>query len=459
MGDKIKESRETEGRGPGGRKEKNRELKKGRSEAERSKRREIFGFMMFDFANSSYTTVIITAVFNAYFVQVVVNQANRGELLWSITLSISYLIVIILGPVFGALADYSGLKKRFLFFTYLLCVVFTAFLFFIKPGYIIPAVVFVVLSNIGYAASENFVSSFLPDIAKEDEIGKISGYAWSFGYVGGLLSLGICLVIIQFYHPAGTESSYLPLRFSYLVTALFFGAAAIPTFMWMKERKARMKIPEGENVFSVSFKRLAVTFKNISRFKELVKFLVSFLFYYSGIAVVISFAAVYAQKELEFSAGMTVLLIIIVNITASIGALIFGFVGDRAGLKNTILITLIIWVAAVCSAYFVQSKMWFWVIANLVGIAMGGSQSSARALVGGFSPKSKSAEFFGFWGFAGKLSAILGLLSFGIMSAHFESNRIAITSTIFYFVLGIVILLFVNEKKGRAAAVNFVDKM
>jgi len=162
-------------------------------EIARGKRsREIFGFMMFDFANSSYTTVIITAVFNLYFVQVVVNQANRGELLWSITLSISYAIVVILGPIFGALADYSGSKKRFLFFTYLLCVIFTGLLFFIKPGYIVPAIVFIVLSNVGYAASENFVSSFLPDIAGEHDMGRISGYAWSFGYVGGLLSLVIC---------------------------------------------------------------------------------------------------------------------------------------------------------------------------------------------------------------------------------------------------------------------------
>lgn len=414
---------------------------------------------MFDFANSSYTTVIITAVFNVYFVQVVVNQANRGELLWSITLSISYAIVAVLGPIFGALADYSGSKKRFLFFTYLLCVVFTGLLFFMKPGYVVPAIVFIVLSNVGYAASENFVSSFLPDIASKDDMGRISGYAWSFGYVGGLLSLGICLVIITFYHPAGAETSFLPVRLSNLVTALFFGVAAIPTFVWVKERKARMRIPEGENIFSLSFKRLAVTFKNIREFKELVKFLVSFLFFYSGIAVVISFAAVYAQKELGFDTGMTVLLIIVVNITASVGAFIFGFIEDKVGSKKTILVTLIIWILTVSIAYVVRSKQWFWVVANLAGIAMGASQSSARAIVGLFSPPSKSAEFFGFWGFAGKLSAILGLLSFGIMSYLFKSNRIAITSTIVYFIIGIIILIFVNEEKGRSAAINYVDKM
>ena len=211
---------------------------------EKERKREIFGFMMFDFANSSYTTVIITAIFNAYFVRFVVNRANSGELLWSITLSISYLLVIIFGPVFGALADYTGLKKRFLFISYILCVIFTGLLFFIKPGYIIPGMLFVILSNLGYSASENFVSSFLPDIAGEEEMGRISGYAWSFGYVGGLLSLGICLIILSFYPQEGSQKNFLPIRLSNLITALFFAVAAIPTFLWLRERRQKKSIPD-----------------------------------------------------------------------------------------------------------------------------------------------------------------------------------------------------------------------
>ena len=333
----------------------NKRLKSG----DKGRRREIFGFMMFDFANSSYTTVIITALFNAYFVRFVVIAANKGELLWSVTLSISYLLVIIFGPVFGALADYTGLKKRFLFITYLLCVIFTGLLFFVKPGYIVPGMLFVILSNVGYSASENFVSSFLPEIAKEDEMGRISGYAWSFGYVGGLLSLAICLIILTFFNPIGAEESFLPIRLSNLVTALFFAAAAIPTFLWVRERKQKQRIPPGENVFSIAFKRLTVTFKNVGQFKELIKFLVSFFLFYSGIAVVIAFAGVYAQKELGFTPSMTVLLIIIVNITAAVGAFIFGFVEDRVGSKKTILITLFIWTATVITAFFIKSRSHF----------------------------------------------------------------------------------------------------
>jgi len=423
----------------------------------RAARREIFGFMMFDFANSSYTTIIITAVFNAYFVSVVVNQANKGELLWAVTLSISYFLVMIFGPVLGAIADYSSAKKRFLFISYLLCIVFTALLFFVRPGYIIPGMIFVIISNIGYSASENFVSSFLPDIANEENIGRVSGYAWSFGYVGGLTALAICLMLILFYHPGGDVN--IPVRLTNLVTAFFFGAAAIPTFLWVRERRRDNLFLKNRSYFRVAFQRLSHTFQNIRAFKELAKLLLSMFFFYSGIAVVISFAAIYAQKELGFTPGMSVLLIIVVNITAAFGAFLFGFLNDYIGLKKCILITLLIWIGTVTAAYFIREAKAFWFIANLAGIAMGSSQSSARAMVGIFSPKSKSAEFFGFWGFSGKLSAIMGILSFGIMSYIFSSNRFAILSTLFYFLIGMIIMLFVSEKGGREAALNFVDEV
>ncbi len=420
------------------------------------RKKEIFGFMMFDFANSSYTTVIITAIFNAYFVRVVVNQQNRGELLWSVALSVSYAAVILLGPILGAIADYSALKKKFLFGSYILCVSFTSLLFFIKPGDVIQAMIFVILSNIGFAASENFVSSFLTDIATEEDMGKISGYAWSFGYIGGLTSLAISLAILSMF-PSGKENEFLGIRLTNLVTAFFFGIAAIPTFLWLHEKGQKRELPPGETYFSLPFNRLKDTFIHIKEFKELMKFLLSFLFFNSGIAVVISFAAVYAQKDLGFTPSMTVLLVIVVNITASVGAFLFGYMEDVIGSKNTIMITLFIWIITVTSAFFIKGKQAFWVVANLAGISMGASQSSARALVGLFSPESKSAEFFGFWGFAGKLSAIIGLLSFGTMSYLFSSNRIAILSTIFYFIVGIIILVFVDEKRGRKAANEYKE--
>jgi UMF1 family MFS transporter len=354
------------------------------------------------------------------------------------------------------MADHTRRKKRYLLGTYLLCVVCTALLFFVKPGYVLMAMVLVILSNVGYAASENFVSSFLPDIAEEHEMGRISGYAWGFGYVGGLLSLAICLLIITFYTPVHNPT--LPLRLSALVTALFFGVAAIPTFAWVRERRTSEPPPlQRGGYLRAAFVRLHATSRNVGKFRELLKFLIALFFFYSGIAVVISFAAIFAQKELGFTPAATVLLIIVVNITASVGAFIFGIVEDKIGSRNTVLITLFIWVLTVILAFFIHTRSFFWVVGNLAGLAMGASQSSARALVGLFSPRSKSAEFFGFWGFAGKFSAILGILSFGVMSYLFSSNRLAILTTLFYFIVGLVILLFVNERRGREAAATYEE--
>jgi len=432
------------------------------------RRREIFGFMMFDFANSSYTTVIVTAVFNAYFVQAVVNQGNRGELLWAVALSISYLLVMLLGPVLGAMADYTGAKKRFLLGTYLLCVVFTGLLFLVKPGNVVPAMVFVVLSNFGYASGENFVSSFLPDIAGPRDMGRVSGYAWAFGYVGGILSLVLSLLLITGLESgsaggADPGAAALPVRLTFLMTAGFFALAALPTFLWLRERR---RVPAGVGpvsrplaaAFRASFGRLAATYRKIGAFRELMKFLVSFLMFNSGIQVVVAFAAIFAQKELGFTPGMTVVLIIVVNITAAAGAFLFGTVQDRIGPKKTVLVTLLIWITTVIAAYFIRSREQFWIVANLAGLAMGASQASARALVGLFSPPSKSAEFFGFWGFSGKLSAILGILTFGALSYRFASNRLAILSTVFFFFFGIVFLLLVDEERGRRAAVEYTDE-
>jgi len=287
-------------------------------------------------------------------------------------------------------------------------------------------------------------------------MGRISGYAWGFGYVGGLLSLAICLLLITSYTPAHNPT--LPLRLSALVTALFFGIAALPTFIWVRERRTSEPPPlQHGGYLRAAFLRLRETSRNVGKFRELLKFLIALFFFYSGIAVVISFAAIFAQKELGFTPAATVLLIIVVNITASVGAFLFGIVEDKIGSRNTVLITLFIWVLTVILAFFIHTRSFFWVVGNLAGLAMGASQSSARALVGLFSPRSKSAEFFGFWGFAGKFSAILGILSFGVMSYLFSSNRLAILTTLFYFIVGLVLLLFVNERRGREAAATYEE--
>jgi len=422
---------------------------------------EIFGWCMFDFANSSYTTVIITAVFNVYFVSVVVSETlygkGYGEFLWgSVAIPISYFIVIVCGPIIGALADFSGSKKKFLFWSYLICVIFTALLFFVKKGDVTLAIALVILSNLGFAAGENLVSAFLPEIASNKDMGKVSGYAWAFGYWGGLLSLAVCLAIIMGMKEVADKT--LPVRLTALVTAAFFGLAGIPTFLLLKERKMKEQMPEGYNYWTIGFKRLSNTFNHIKQFRELVKFLITFLIFNCGVMTVIAFAAIYATVTLKFTMQENIFLIIVVNVTASLGAFIFGFVQDKIGSKTTIIITLVLWIVTVVWAFFSESKTSFWMLANVAGLSLGSTQSASRAMVGLFSPEQKSGEFFGFWGLSGKIGAIIGPMTFGFLTLMTGGNqRIAIISTGIFFVLGIVGMMFCNEKEGIRAAEAFED--
>ncbi len=422
----------------------------------KASRKEIFGWCMFDFANSSYTTIIITAVFNAYFVSVVASPKiyakGFGEFLWgSVAIPVSYLMVIITGPVLGALADFSGSKKKFLFMSYILCVIFTALLFFVKEGDVLPAIILIIISNFAYASGENFASAFLPDLANKEDMGKISGYAWSFGYWGGLLSLAVCLAAITYFK--NTINSDIAVRSSALIAAAFFALSAIPTFLWLKERKNKEVMPPGYNYFTIGFKRLYDTYKSIRYFKELLKFLATFLIFNSGVMIVITFAAIFAEKVFNFTVTENIFLIIIVNITASIGAFLFGFVQDKIGSKRTILITLVLWLITVILAYFSRTKANFWLLANVAGLALGSTQSASRAMVGLFSPETKSGEFYGFWGLAGKLGAILGPMTYGLLVLLSEGNqRTAILATGIFFILGIVGMFFCNEKEGIQSA-------
>ncbi len=406
-------------------------------------KKEIFGFCLFDFANSAYTTVIITAIYSVFFVK------NIGSpFLWSITLSASYALTLLLAPLTGAIADHSRKKKLFLFLTYLLCVTATAGLYFSLPQLKWVAVGLVIFSNLGFSLSESFVSSFLPSLSNEKNIGKISGYAWSFGYIGGVLSLFLAIAYLR-----KNNFTDLSIREVTVLTALFFGLAAAPVFFLLKEpspivKSGLLKINWVDRIKD-GFGRIKNTYRDIKEYRELFKFLAAFFVYSCGITTVISFAAIFAENALGFSMGETITMLFIANITAAIGSFFFGFIQDDIGIRKTLLTTLALWVIAVLLAYTTSSKSVFWLVANIVGFAMGASQSASRSFVGLLSPEEKSAEFFGFWGVASKASAIVGLFSFGLLWKITGGMRTAIISTVFFFVGGFIMLLFVKDDKPK----------
>jgi UMF1 family MFS transporter len=415
-------------------------------------RREVFSWAMYDFANSGYTTVVITALFNAYFVAEVAGNAPWATLAWTGALAVSYAAVMVAGPLVGAYADAHAAKKRLLAVTTCGCILFTAALALVGRGEIGLGVACVVLSNFFFGLGENLIAAFLPELADEDSIGRISGWGWSLGYLGGLVSLGLCLAYVAGAQAAGEPATaFVPVAM--LITAGLFAAASLPTFLFLRERAAPQAAVT--SIVKDTVARLRETLRHARDHRDLVRFLVCVVFYQAGIQAVIALAAIYAREAMGFGTTETLSLILIVNITAAVGAFLFGHFQDRLGHVRTIVLTLLGWIVVVVLAWAAESRLLFWVNANLVGLCLGSSQSAGRAMVGYLSPPSRTAEYFGLWGLAVKLSAIVGPITYGVVTWLTDGDhRLAILVTGGYFVVGLVILAGIDVARGRRAAIG-----
>lgn len=410
-------------------------------------RREILSWAMFDFANSSYTTIIVTVAFGVYFTRMVA-PPGRGDALWGQGIAVANLIVLLLSPIVGAIADDSGRKKLFLFFSYAICIAGTGLLWFATPGRVGLALTLFVISLIGFSFGENLAGAFLPEISTPKNIGKISGLGWGLGYFGGLISL---LLVRPLLAGDFAESNLQNLRLAWVVTAAFFLVAALPTFLFLKERTPRGTSTFGQYVRD-GFLRLAETARSVRHFSEVARFLIVFCLYSAGLNSVVAFAGIFAANTLGFSFGELILLFILLQLSSAGGAFLFGGLQDRFGATRTIQVTLGLWILVCAGTYMVETKQQFWVVALFAGLGIGSLQSASRALVGLMAPPEKSAEFFGFWGLAGKTAYMIGPLLFGLIASQTGSQRVAMLSTAAFFLLGLIGMSFVNEKRGLAAA-------
>ena len=405
---------------------------------------------MYDFANSGYTTVVITAVFNAYFVSAVAGGAPWATLAWTCALAVSYVLIIVTAPVIGAYADAHAAKKTLLVVTTIGCIAFTAALALVGPGDLWLAIVFIVLSNFFFGTGENLIAAFLPEIAQGDAMGRVSGWGWSLGYIGGLVSLGSCLAYVTWAQSAGLPASHF-VPVTMLITAALFALASLPAFLFLRERAH--PAAAGTRAAQHFFARLRGTLRDAWRHIDLRRFLVCLVFYQAGIQAVVALAAIYAQEAMGFTTQDTIVLILVVNVTAAIGAFFFGHIQDRLGHVRTIVLTLLGWLAAIGLAWGAQGSGMFWLAANVVGLSLGASQSAGRALVGFLSPPARCAEFFGLWGLSVKLSAVLGPLTYGMVTwVSNGDHRLALLITGSYFAAGIAIVLGIDVQRGRLSA-------
>jgi UMF1 family MFS transporter len=412
--------------------------------------REIWAWAAYDFANSGYTTVVITAVFNAYFVAVVCAGESWGTFAWTLALSVSYAIVIFSAPILGAYADAHAAKKKLLAITTVGCVLGTALLSLVGPGDLALAFALIVLSNVFFGTGENIAAAFLPELARGEAMGKVSAWGWSLGYIGGLFTLAVCLAYVIYARGQGhSEAQFVPVTM--LITAAVFAAASAFTFLVLKERARPQQAEKGIALRALS--RVGQTLRHARQYKDLLRFLGCIVLYQSGVQTVITLAAIYAQEAMGFTTQDTIVLVLLVNITASLGAFLFGQWQDRLGHRRTLALTLLGWCSMVAIAYLTTDRIGFWVAANIAGLCLGASQSAGRALVGYLAPPDRSAEFFGLWGLAVKLASILGPLTYGAVTWLTDNDhRSAMLITGLFFVLGLAVLGAVDPERGRRAA-------
>jgi UMF1 family MFS transporter len=419
-------------------------------------KREVFGWAMYDFANSGYTTVVLTAVFNAYFVGVVAGNASWATFAWTLALSFSSAIVMFTMPALGAYADLRAAKKRLLALTTIGCVVATAALALAGPGDLWLAVAAIVVSNLCYAYGETLIAAFLPELARRDALGRVSGWGWSFGYFGGMLTLGLSLGYVIWAQGQGIPATrFVPVTM--LITAGVYAVAALATFALLKERAQPQPQALTAGGLRASLARLRGTWGQARRYTDFVWLMACAVAYQAGIAVVVALAAIYAEQVLGFKQTDTMMLIFLVNIASAVGAFAFGYWQDRIGHRPALAITLWGWVVMTVLAYLAQTAAVFWVAAVFAGLCMGSSQSAGRALAALFAPESQRAEFFGLWTFAIRLSSIIGPLTYGLVTLLTAGNhRVAILSTGVFFLVGLVLLRRVNVERGALAAMQDV---
>ena len=416
------------------------------------KKREVFGWAMYDFANSGYTTVVLTAVFSAYFAGVIAGKAEWATFAWTVALSISYAIVMLTMPSIGALADLRAAKKRYLLFATAGCVVTTAALALAGPGQVVLAMVLIVLSNMFYSYGESLCAAFLPELARRESLGTVSGWGWSFGYFGGMLALGLCLGYVLWAQGQGLPASHF-VPVTMLVTALIYGAAAFVTFSLLQERAVAQPDALRAGGVKASFSQLKTTLSRARDYRDFMWLLLCAMFYQGGVAVAVTLAAIYAEQVIGFKQAETMVLIFVLNIAATIGAFSFGFFQDKIGHKLALGITLAGWIATCVIAALSTTKGEFWWAAAIAGACMGSSQSAGRAMAGLFAPQKQLAEFYGLWTFATRLANIIGPLTYGAITwATGGNHRVAILSTTVLFVAGLIALIPVNVARGRAAA-------
>ncbi|MGD8513403.1 MAG: MFS transporter [Deltaproteobacteria bacterium] len=428
-------------------------------------RRAIWSWCMYDWANSAFATSILAAILPVYFASLVpeggvtlrwgpVSLTTSASGLWAYSISSSLLVTALSAPILGALADFSRSKKRFLCVFTFTGAVFSLLLYFVQRGDWFLCLVLFMAANIGFAGSMPFYNAFLPEVADGREMDWVSGKGYAFGYLGGGLLLALHVLVITYHDVFGIPDRALSIRLSLASVGIWWGIFAVPLFLWVPEPRSVQNKSGDFSYLRYGFTRFFRTLKCFRKYRDLLWFLVAFLIYNDGIQTVIAMAAIFGKTALGLDTGTLIGTLLMTQLIALPGALLFARVAQHIESKGAIMATLLLWIGIVTYAYFLKSALEFWILGGLVGLVLGGSQAISRSLYGQLIPKTRPAEFFGFFTISGKFASIFGPLIFGLMTDVSENPRHAILSIVLFFVVGILVLSRVDVGRGRLQAME-----
>ncbi|MDE0299345.1 MAG: MFS transporter [Candidatus Poribacteria bacterium] len=431
----------------------------------KNERRTIFGWSMYDWANSAYVTTVVAGLLPSYFARVIVgpeevqigNIAVSAVSLWAYMIGFAAFLSFLFAPVLGAISDFSSAKRKFLFSFAYTGSIFTILLYFCQSGDVWQTVVIFIITQVGYVSANVFYDAFLPQIASEDKLDRVSAKGFTFGYVGGGLQFAIALGLVAGYKIIGIEQA-LAARIGLTMAGLWWAGFTLCTLKLLREDEHREEIPEKHRskplilaYIAIGVERTLKTARKVRQFKHLLLFLIAFMIYNDGIQTVITMASSYGADELKLSVTVLMVTLLVIQIIAAAGAALFGWLGDRIGTKRAVMLSLVLWSGVVTYAYFLHSATEFFVLGVIVGVVLGGSQALSRSLYGSMVPEEASAEFYGFYSVFAKFSAIWGPLAFGVIRHVTGTARLSIISLMVFFIVGLILLSFVNEEKARQA--------
>ena len=431
-------------------------------------KKTIFGWCMYDWANSAYITTAAVALLPNYFAQAVVGEAGvdifgmnmSATALWGFMLGGAAFLVFLFAPVLGAIADFSSGKRRFLASFAYMGSLFATMLYFCKSGDVGLTIALFMGTQVCFVAGNVFYDAFLPQIASEDKLDSVSAKGYAFGYVGGSLQFAIALGLVAMQKTP--EDQAMAARIGMAMTGIWWAGWTLLTMKYLKEVKIPYELPEAYRdrpkilaYLALGISRTVATAKRVGRFKHLTLFLVAYMIYNDGIHTVTSMATIYGTEELRLSTTALMVTLLLVQVVAIGGALVFSRIANRIGAKHAVMCALVLWSGVVTYGYFIHTATEFFVLGIIVGVVLGGTQALSRSFYGAMIPEQASAEFYGFYSVFSKFSSIWGPVTFGFIKQITGSARLAIISLMIFFIVGLILLGFVDEEKAKADKLAF----